>query len=207
VNEVANGGNGRRATLRVTAGLSNVTIGTSAEMSGLVRGRFQGESPSINVDGSVVTLRSQRNALDMLLALLGRRPRPRGEITLDASPAWELDIQGGVSHVSADLREIELVSLDIAGGCRSIEIDLPRPTGPVQLQMAGGVLGVTFHRPEGVPVSIHARGGVSGLRVDGQSLPRVGGALRWESPGFSPDVAYYALDVSGGVRGVTVDAY
>jgi hypothetical protein len=49
------------------------------------------------------------------------------------------------------------------------------------------------------------RGEVPRVDVDGQRLPSVGSALHWKSPGFHPDQAHYALDVSGGVSGVTVD--
>jgi hypothetical protein len=107
--------------------------------------------------------------------------------------------------VTADLRDIQLGSLDVAGGVDSVEIDLPPPSVSVQLRVAVGVSDVAFHRPSGAPLSLHARGGVTALRVDGQRLPSVGSALHWKSPGFHPDQAHYALDVSGGVSGVTVD--
>ena len=202
--ERASAGEGR-AELRLAAGLSNVSIEARTGMDRLVRGRFQGEIPGVDIDGSRVTIRSQRNPLDALLALLGCRPKPSGEIAINADLAWELDIWGGVSNVSADLRGARLESLEIAGGVNSVEIDLPRPSGAARVEITGGVSRVTLRRPAGVPVVLQARGGVSGLNLDGQRVRMIGGAYHWQSPGFDPDADHYSLDVRGGVSGMTLD--
>jgi hypothetical protein len=198
-------GDARHCRLRVTAGLSNVSIQAGEDMDRFLQAKFRGEVPRVDVDGSEITIRSQCSGLDALRTLFDRRRKPQGEITLNASVVWDLGMRGGVSNVSADLRDVRLDAIDIAGGIDRVEIDLPHPSGPVHLRIAGGVSRLTFHRPAGVPVALQARGGVTGLRVDGERFRPVGGVLNWESPGFNPDAAHFALDVHGGVSGLTID--
>jgi hypothetical protein len=61
-------GDARHCRLRVTAGLSNVSIQVGADMDGFLQARFRGEVPRVDVDGSEITIRSQRSGLDALRA-------------------------------------------------------------------------------------------------------------------------------------------
>lgn len=199
--------NDEAARLNLTAGLTNLTIRAEPGLDRLVRARFRGDNPRVVVDGNEVTIRSRRKAVDGILEMLGRRRKPEGEITLNASMPWELRLRGGVSNVNADLHDIQLRSVDFAGGVGKLDLNLPQPSGAVPVRIAGGVTKVKLHRPAGVPVTLRARGGVVGLEVDDESFRPIGGVIHWQSPAFDPAQDHYALDISGGVSGLTVDSH
>ena len=194
------------ARLSLEGGTTNISIRTDGELDRLVRGRFQGERPKVDVDGSDITVRSQRSGLGGLLRSVPRRGKSSGEITLNASRIWELRIRGGASHVSADLRNTQVRSLEIVGGVEHVMVDLPHPSGAVRLRITGGVSDVRISRPAGVPVTVHARGGVNGLSIDAESFGPIGLSHRWQTPDFNPHAAHYALDIRGGVSDVSVES-
>jgi hypothetical protein len=194
------------ARLSLEGGLSNVEIRADASLDRLLRGRFQGVRPAVDIDGSDVRVRSQHGGVDGLLRMFERRRNSSGEITLNASRIWELRIRGGASHVSADLRNTQVRSLEIVGGVEHVMVDLPHPSGAVRLRITGGVSDVRISRPAGVPVTVHARGGVNGLSIDAESFGPIGLSHRWQTPDFNPHAAHYALDVRGGVSDVSVES-
>jgi hypothetical protein len=72
----------------------------------------------------------------------------------------------GMSHVVADLEDLELKDLEISGGSSQVEVRLPRPGESVSVRIGGGASNVELIRPTGVPVRVHIGGGVSKLAID-----------------------------------------
>lgn len=195
------------ASLSLANGLTNLTLTAHSDSDHLIRGRFRGDRPRIDVEGREVAIHSGRGPLTRIRELLNRRQRPAGEISVRAGIGWRIDIYAGVTDVRADLRQIELRGLDVAAGVRHLEISLPRPEGRVYLDFTSGVTGVRLHRPEGVPVEISASSGVVRLRVDERHFPPIGAALRWSSPDFSEESDHYSLRLTAGVIDLAIETY
>lgn len=199
--------NADAASLSLASGLTNLTITTHSEAGHLVRGRFRGDRPRIDVEGRKVAIHSGRGPLTRIRELLNRRQRPAGDISLQAGIGWRIEIYAGVTDVRAELRHIELLGLDVAAGVRRLDINLPRPQGRVYLDFTSGVTNVRLRRPEGVPIELSASSGVMGLRVDERRLPPIGEALRWSSPGFSEESDHYSLRLAAGVIDLAIETY
>jgi hypothetical protein len=156
-----------------TRGASHLTIGVDGSMEDLYRARFEGKVPHISIDGGTLTV-----AYRMSL-----RP-PHGEIVLSGRVPWAIGARMGMSHVVADLEDMELKDLEISGGSSHIEVRLPRPRESVHVRIGGGASNVELIRPTGVPVRVHIGGGVSELAIDEFRLGSAGGKTDWRSPDY-----------------------
>src|SRR5262245_40120773 len=133
-----------------TRGASNLTIVVDASMDELYRARFDGRMPEIGVDGGTVTVRYRPSL----------RPS-RGEITLSGRVPWDITGRWGMSHVVADLEDLDLGGLVISAGCSHTAVRLPRPRRSIGLRIGGGAHDVELVRPTGVPVRVRIGGGSS----------------------------------------------
>lgn len=162
-------------------------------MQQLYRARFEGKVPDIRADGGTVTI-----AYRMSL-----RP-PRGEIFLSGRVPWDIKSSWGMSHVVADLEDLELAGLEISGGSSQVEVRLPRPKQAVRVRIGGGANNVELIRPTGVSVRVQIGGGVSTLVVDDVRLASGGGKTDWQSPDYEQAAAPYDIQIGAGASRVTI---
>jgi DNA-binding MarR family transcriptional regulator len=185
--------------LEFTRGAAKVNIHVDANLTELYRAEFEGGTPNIEVDGGVVSIGHER------------RFRPfdwRGrssDVWLAAAIPWEISLKGGMWKLAADLRGLELRSLEIGGGASDVEIWLPAPVGLVPVRVSGGASHVRVHRPAGSAVRAAISGGASQLVFDSQTLGPVGGRNYLESPGFSSAHDRYEVRFSGGASKLVID--
>jgi hypothetical protein len=85
--------------------------------------------------------------------------------------------------------------------------DLPTPTSPVPVRVAGGVSELSLRRPAETGVSLAIRGGVSTLHLDDQEFGSIGGGSRLVSGAVHGDTPRYAVEISGGASGVCVTGH
>jgi hypothetical protein len=134
-----------------------------------------------------------------------RAVKARSEVLLNSTVPWDIDVRGGLSRLTADLRGIDLASLDISGGVSTATVDLPRPRGWASLRLISGASDVAFLRPAGVPIRLRVHGGVSGLDLDDQHFSSIGGGdVRLESRGSSGASAGYTIEIIGGASRVRI---
>lgn len=176
-----------------TRGASNLTIGVDASMEDLYRARFDGRVPEVAVDGGTVTVR-YRPSLH----------HTSGEITLSAQVPWDIEARWGMSHVVADLEDLEFGGLVISGGSSHIEMRLPRPRRTVGVRIGGGASDVSLLRPAGVPVRVRIGGGVSKLAIDDFRLGSGGGKIDWQGPDYDRVEARYDIEIGAGASEITV---
>jgi hypothetical protein len=174
-------------------GASHLTIGVDGSMDELYRARFDGKVPDIAVEGGTVAVRYRPSL----------HPT-RGEITLSGRIPWDIEGRWGMSHVVADLEDLELLGLEISAGCSHVEMRLPRPRRAVRVRIGGGASQVELIRPTGVPVGVHIGGGASKLALDDFHLGSVGGGTDWRSPDYDEAAARYDLEIGAGASQVTV---
>jgi DNA-binding MarR family transcriptional regulator len=181
-------------------GASAVEIHGDSSMTDMFRARFEEPEPKIQAQDGTVTVRQRLGRSPSL----GRGERA-GEVALNVTIPWEIEVRGGASGLSADLGVLALESLEIKGGASETVLVLPRPSGSVALRVLGGASDLAIRRPEGVPVRVLVRAGATSLAVDEQRFGAVGGETRWQSPGYDSTADRYDVEVSGGTAGFTID--
>jgi hypothetical protein len=178
--------------------VSHLGIDAGAGPGELYRAHFEGTVPEIRVEEGTVTVRYRRFAL-----FEGRARASR--FSLNPTIPWDLEIRGGISGCTADLRELRLRSVDVRGGMSEVELDLGAPTGSVPLRVIGGLSKLTVRRPAGAALTLQVRGGISRLAMDGQEFGAIGGQVRLQSREYQDSGDHYALEITGGASRLTVE--
>jgi hypothetical protein len=186
--------------LKFVGGASELTLAAEEKNSDdLYRGRFSGLVPEVHAAAGVVTVRYPRRLHPFTIR------RHNGQLTVNASVPWAVEIDGGAGRVTADLSSLQLTRLDLGGGASHVSIVLPRPSGTVRIRIAGGASNVTLRRPQDVPARVKVTGGASHLTLDSQHLDAVGGGLELALPEFETAEDRYDIEVVGGASSLTVD--
>lgn len=187
-----------RGTFIFSSWASRLALRGDAGMAELYRATFKGPVPEVRVDGGTVTIRYPRR----LRTLFGSNQE--AEIALNTAVPWRIELRNGASDTTADLRGLTLASLEIRGGASSLAVELPRPTGPIPVKIAGGASGISINRPPGVEVSIRVKGWAAQLVFDDQTFDAVGSEGRLQSPGYAGAERRYDIEVNGGASGITL---
>jgi DNA-binding MarR family transcriptional regulator len=184
------------------AGASRLTVGGDPDMEELYRARFEGPVPTVRTEGGTVTVRYPR----------GFRPfdwqKRAGEVELNASIPWSVELRGGTVRIEADLRLLTLSSFDLRGGASRLSLELSKPSGTASVRLTGGASNVSIRRPAGVAARLRVKGGASQLHFDGQSIGAVGGYVSLHSEGYDETLAdRYEVEISGGASNVSVNTF
>ena len=184
--------------LVIVKGAARVDIRADGALSDLYHAHFDAP-PQITVDGGTVTIGQKRRFLpfDWRVA--------RTDITLNPQVPWEVSLKGGMWKLTADLRGLELRSLDVDGGASDVQMWLPAPAGVVPIRISGGASHVRLHRPAGCAVRADVSGGASQIELDGRTQPSVGGRGRIETEGFAQTRDAYELRFTGGASHLEID--
>jgi hypothetical protein len=126
---------------------------------------------------------------------------------LNRDAIWDLLIQGGVAHLDADLRDIQLRAIELGRGASHTVIRLGRPSGVVPIRIRGGASGVTVRRPKGVAARLRIGSGTSDVTFDEQEFGAVGGGLRLSTTDAGGSEDLYDIEISGGASRVRVTSY
>jgi hypothetical protein len=162
-------------------------------MADLYRARFDGKVPEVLADGGTVTVRYRPSF-----------HHTRGEITLNGRVPWDIETRWGMSHVVADLEDLELGGLLVSGGSSHIEMRLPRPRRAVGVRIGGGAHDVELTRPAGVPVRVRIGGGCRTLAIDDFRLGSGGGKTEWQSPDYERAEGRYDIEIGAGASEISV---
>jgi hypothetical protein len=171
-------------------GAAHLKIRVDSSMEDLYRARFDGKIPELRVSGGTVTVRYR----------LSLHPA-RGEFTLAGRIPWAIEAHAGMSDVAADLEDLELTSWKVSAGASHVEVRLPRPKGPVPIQIGAGASHVELIRPAGVPVRVHIGAGASKLVIDNF---HGSGRIDWQSPDYDTLDNRYDIEIGAGASNLTV---
>ncbi len=194
------------------SGAPNVVLRGDPSLRELYRARFEGPVPRVRVRDGVVTVHYGRfNWFDWrarlgdvnVEAMLHWR-KDRGEIALNPAVPWDIELRGGATRLSADLRLVDLRSFELTGGTSRVELSLPRPAGVVSIRFTGGMSIVSIHRPPGVAARLTLKGGAGQIVLDDQRVKGPGNLLL-ETPGAGSAAARYEVEITGGASRVTLD--
>jgi hypothetical protein len=190
----------RKGRREFTRGAARLTI-RSAGIPELFRAVFDRPVPSVSVHGGLVTVRYRRRSPSGWLRPWARRG---GQVTLNQDMTWAITIRRGVAQLDADLRDLQVESVDVHQGASRVEVRLPRPSGVVPVRVGGGASHVRIRRPAGTPARLRIGRGVADLTFDEQEFGAVGGRLRLESREAGSADGRYDIEIAGGAAHVEV---
>jgi hypothetical protein len=194
------------------SGAPNVVLRGDPRLRELYRATFEGPVPRVRVRDGVVSVHYGRfnwfdwraRVGDMNVEAMLHWRKDRGEIALNPAVPWDIELRGGASRLSADLRLIDLRSFELTGGTSRVELTLPRPTGVVSIRITGGMSIVTIHRPPGVAARLILKGGAGQIVLDAQHVKGPGNLLL-ETPGAGSAAARYDVEITGGASRVALE--
>jgi len=194
-------------------GAPRITVRGDPSLADLYRADFMGPVPRMRVRGGVVTVAYPKFGwFDWRAQIAGQFidasahwQKDYGDIVLNASIPWAIEMRGGISTWTADLRAIRLESFELRGGASSVEVTLPAPVGVVPIRVIGGVNRLSIERPAGTAAGVDVKGGVSEIVLDGRTQHGAG-RFSFETPGASSSPDRYEIEVLGGAAKLTVSA-
>jgi AcrR family transcriptional regulator len=187
---------GSEASIAIDSGSRGVLLRAGTDMQSLVRAAHDRTSaaPAI-VRGDTVVVRRLRGV-------------GLGEIELNPSHAWRVNIHGATWNTVLDGGGLDVREVKLDSGAAKVECFLPRPRGVVPIIVSGGIVGLKLHRPQGVAVAAEVSTGAVRLRLDQLSMKAVVTDMQWESEdGASMAADRYQVRISGGAVQVDLDAH
>jgi DNA-binding MarR family transcriptional regulator len=182
---------GQQVRMVAETAATRLTLRPAEPGDELIRASFEGPPPDVRTSDGAVTMRYRRRMVDTRSRQI--------DAALNATAAWAIEIENGLTDLDADLREIAFLGLGAHGGVNHFHFRLPRPSGTVRIAIAGGVSEGRLTRPAGVPVLLVADGGVSHLSFDGQERQSTGTPLRVRSRGYDRAPDRYEVEIDGGI--------
>ena len=162
----------------------------------LIRATFLGPPADVRTSGGSVRMRYRRRMLDTRAREI--------DAHLNPSAAWSIEVDGGITDLEGDLRDVPFGGLDIRGGANHLRLRLPTPNGTIRIGLEGGSSEIRLSRPAGVPVAVAAHGGVAQLRLGDVRRQASATDLRLETPGYDRNPDRYLLELEGGVAHLSV---
>ncbi len=195
------------------SGAPKINVRGDATLTELYRARFAGPVPRMRVRGGVVTVAYPRFGwFDWRAQVAGQYidasahwRKDTGEIALNCAIPWSIELRGGVSSWSADLRLLRLESFELKGGSSKIDLQLSQPRGVVPIRIAGGINRISIERPFGVAAGLTVRGGASEVRVDGEVI-KGSGSISMQTPGADAATDRYEIEIHGGASKIVIEA-
>jgi hypothetical protein len=190
--------------LLFSTGAAGLSLHVDPTLADLCRAHFERHIPTAQAREGVVTVRYPNFSLFNWLVYWRE---PLAEVTLSAAVPWQIEVHGGVSKLTADLRGLWLTKFSMDGGASGVLAMLPAPAGVTPIHVGGGASNVTFHRPAGVAVRVQVQSGVSNLTLDDHYFGAVGGGLEWATPDYPQAPARYDIRIGGGASNLTIGAW
>jgi hypothetical protein len=182
------------------SGASNVRISAHSQVDELYHARFEEHLPSVRVEDGIITIHYRRY---LLFDWLVYRRQPWATVALNTTIPWEIEFRDGLSHLNADLRDVQLRSLDM-GSVSNARLTLPVPAGEANIYFSGSASDITLRRPAEVGVRLQIAGAASSLSLDGQRMGATGSGIRWQSDNYTSATNRYEIGIAGSVSNITI---
>jgi hypothetical protein len=187
----------RSAELDVVNGATSLSVTTASLGSELLRVATPANSgirPDLII-GSTVQL---------YLDATGGSGPASVQVVLNSAVTWHLLFAGGASQTTADLSSGRFGGADFAAGSSLIAMTLPRPTGTITVELAGGASQVSLGLPAGVPAELQLDGGASSALLLGHAYTGIAGGTVLTSPGWAGARARYLIEAPAGMSAINV---
>jgi TetR/AcrR family tetracycline transcriptional repressor len=186
---------GAVASIAIDSGSRGVLVRPGSDMQELIRAAQDGASaaPAI-VRGELVVVRRLRGV-------------GYGEIELNPRHPWRFQIQGATWNTVLEVGGLDVRAIKLDSGAAKVECFLPRPRGVVPIEVSGGVIGLSLHRPRGVAVAADISPGALRVKLDDYAVNATVADSHWESvQGASEAPDRYQLRINSGAVQVTLDS-
>ncbi|CAA9257872.1 MAG: hypothetical protein AVDCRST_MAG93-2053, partial [uncultured Chloroflexia bacterium] len=184
------------ARLLFLNGAFNVTV-SGADLRGLYHARFEAPEPQVHAQGGAVQIRYPRFPLF-------QRGRGKGTIMLSTAARWQIELRGGVSDCTFDVRDVPLGTFTVFDGAFRLDLTLGHPRGRVPIHIAGGAADITIRRPAATAARVTVRGGATRLQLDERYAEIVRDAVPLQTPNYAGATDYYDITVEGGASSLSV---
>ncbi len=160
---------GAVASIAIDSGSRGVLVRPGSDMRELIRTAQDGASaaPAI-VRGERVVVRRLRGV-------------GYGEIELNPRHPWRFQIQGATWNTVLEVGGLDVRAIKLDSGAAKVECFLPRPRGVVPIEVSGGVVGLSLHRPRGVAVAADISPGALRVKLDDYAVNATVADSHWES--------------------------
>lgn len=115
---------------------------------------------------------------------------------------WQIELRGGASACSFDLRELMLTAFAVFDGAFRLKLNLGRPRGIVPIRIAGGA-DTTIRRPADAATQVMVQIGATRLRLDERYAEVVIQEARWQTPNYAAAADHYDITVEGGASSLS----
>jgi len=186
---------GAIASIAIDSGSRGVLVRPGSDMHELIRAAQDGASaaPAI-VRGERVVVRRLRGV-------------GYGEIELNPRHPWRFQIQGATWNTVLEVGGLDVRAIKLDSGAAKVECFLPRPRGVVPIEVSGGVVGLSLHRPPGVAVAADISPGALRVKLDDYAVSATVADSHWESvQGASVAPDRYQLRINSGAVQVALDS-
>jgi hypothetical protein len=130
-----------------------------------------------------------------------------GEIELNPRRPWRFQIQGATWNTVLEVGGLDVRAIKLDSGAAKVQCYLPRPRGVVPIEVSGGVVGLSLHRPRGVAVAADISPGALRVKLDDYAVNATVADSHWESvQGASDAPDRYQLRINSGAVQVTLDS-
>ena len=189
------------AAAEINAGAATISIAGSKEAGSnlfLAHIDYSGNKPEVNLDRASGRLTiSQRGGFTFF-----QSRKFALHLTLNPGVAWKLELNTGSATTTIAVADLHLESLALNTGASKSDITLGPAATTVPVEINGGALTVSIHRPKEVSTTIEVSGGAVTLNADGHSQHAVG-STHYEAT--APGSGLYRITVNGGACTVTLD--
>jgi hypothetical protein len=143
--------------------------------------------------------------VDLRFASAGAGGGPAAvDVVLARSVLWRLDLDGGATAESVDMRGGRVALVDFAAGASRESIDLPAGSGTQVVREVGGTSQLTVDVPSTVAARVDVHGGASSVELGTTTHTGIGGNQTFLDPGYATARDRLELDLQGGVSSVRV---
>jgi hypothetical protein len=194
-------GKAKRGRLIFASRAQRLELTADPSMPDLYQARFRHYTPGVWLQENIITVEYRHFPFPGQPVNLRE---PIAEISLNSSIPWEIEFRRGASHLTAQLAQLQLCSLDILGGANRIRLTFSKPSGTTFIYVAGGVSQGMLRVPPDAEVRLQVSGGSSRLTFEDQRFESIEGATSLESPGFKGATKRYDISIASGTSHLTI---
>jgi hypothetical protein len=193
----------RTATLNVASGATSIEVG-SANLSGRL---ITASTPPTSSQQPALAM-SASGVAELQLTSAGVGGVGGGpsivDVVLSSSVVWTINLDGGATEESVDMRGGHLALLNLSAGTTRATIDLPARAGTQVVREIGGASELTVSVPSSVSSRVQVAAGAGSVTIGTVAHSGVGGDQTFSDPGYGTASRRLDLELQGGVSSVVV---
>ena len=194
-------GSAESGRLVLTGDIASLTLLSNPGLSEFVRGRFSPHLPGIQVQEEKITIQYHDPCIEQAVSSYGSQ----GEIKLNPLLPCEIELHGSILNLNADLRELELRSLDLLGSLKGIRLFLSKPANTSFIYMSGEIHSGSIHVLPGVGIRVRVSKRITKLVFGDLQVSEIDREASLENSDFHRAASRYDIYIAGGAGNLTIE--